>query len=78
MGWFVSLPFHLFIDNTRKSPRSDQTVGPVVARSAGNMWEGVVNERVAFGLIFSLTQVCRWAFNFVTSNPGMNSSTKQS
>lgn len=61
-----------------KPPQSDQTVEPVVARTARNMREGIVNGRVAFGLIFSLTQVSRWAFNFLTSDVGKKSSNKQS
>ncbi|KAG6496054.1 hypothetical protein ZIOFF_043902 [Zingiber officinale] len=61
-----------------KTPQSDQTVEPAVARTARNMREGIVNGRVAFGLIFSLTQVSRWAFNFLTSDAGKKSSNKQS
>ncbi|XP_074558737.1 uncharacterized protein LOC141814697 [Curcuma longa] len=61
-----------------RTPQSDQTVEePVVARTARNMREGIVNGRVAFGVIFSLTQVSRWAFNFLTSDAGKKSSDKQ-
>ncbi|WOL00517.1 hypothetical protein Cni_G09230 [Canna indica] len=57
-----------------KNTPKNETHEPKVAKTARNLREGIVNGRVAFGLVFSLTQVSRWAINFLTSRGGKRSS----
>ncbi|CAL9048464.1 unnamed protein product [Musa banksii] len=50
-----------------KTNPSNETDEPVVARTARELREGIVNGRMVFGVIFSVTQISRWVFNFLTS-----------
>lgn len=50
-----------------KTNPSNEADEPVVARTARELREGIVNGRMVFGVIFSVTQISRWVFNFLTS-----------
>lgn len=66
IGWCVSHNLYLVIMQGKTNP-SNETDEPVVARTARELQEGIVNGRMVFGVIFSVTQISRWVFNFLTS-----------
>ncbi|KAJ6801204.1 uncharacterized protein M6B38_198750 [Iris pallida] len=51
----------------RQAPRTDGKEGPVLAKTARNLREGIVKGRAVLGVIFCITQFSRWAFNFLAS-----------
>lgn len=50
-----------------KTTQKDEPEGPVVASTARNMREGIAKGRAIFGVIFSVTQISRWVFNFLAA-----------
>ncbi|RWR84045.1 hypothetical protein CKAN_01283100 [Cinnamomum micranthum f. kanehirae] len=44
-----------------------ETVGPVIARTARSIREGIVKGRVIFQLLFGLTRFSRWAINYMAA-----------
>ncbi|KAJ6791881.1 Uncharacterized protein M6B38_241775 [Iris pallida] len=50
-----------------QAPQRDEKEGPVLAKTARNLREGIMKGRAVLGVIFSITQFSRWALNFVAS-----------
>ncbi|XP_020081465.1 uncharacterized protein LOC109705114 isoform X1 [Ananas comosus] len=52
---------------TLRNETETEIQGPMLARTARNLREGIVKGRAGFGVIFSIIQFSRWGLNFLSA-----------